>query len=73
MLAAFATLVFAGTLWLTFVLLAGLLEESGGRIVAAAQGLPLAVRDASGMPLNRRGRVRDHRLPVPRTDWRAAA
>ena len=37
MLAAFTTLAFAATLWLAVVLLARMIEESGARILAAAQ------------------------------------
>lgn len=73
MLAALATLAFAATLWLIFVLLAGMLEESGGRILAAAQALPIASAEAS--PGERLNRARGHRRcpTLSRADWRAAA
>ena len=43
MLAPLATLAFLATLWLVAVAVAGMLAESGGKIVAALNGLsPLA-------------------------------
>ena len=74
MLTAIATLVFTATLWLVFVLLAGMLKESGPRIVAAAQAQALG---NGARPSNLRvtplagARVR---LPSPVLPvWRAAA
>lgn len=69
MLAALATLAFAATLWLIFVLLAGMVEENGGRIVAAAQARPLA---GAAQPRKVQFSPRP-RVPVGRPSRHAAA
>ncbi|GAA4719081.1 hypothetical protein GCM10023325_14890 [Sphingomonas lutea] len=73
MLAALATLVFLSTLWLLAVLVATVLEHSGGKIAAAFKG-QLGRSIAQPAPYARL-RVRS-RLPQPmraRPRWRDAA
>ena len=75
MLAPLATLAFLATLWLVAVAVAGMLAESGGKIVAALNGLspltsaprirPIAVR------VSQRSRAQRALRAQPR--WRAAA
>jgi len=71
MTAALGTLPFIATLWLLLVLGAGVLEESGGKIVAALKGKP--ARQASylvAMRVRVRWRSTARRDASP---WRAAA
>ena len=70
MLAAFATLAFLIAMWLCVTVVAGTLEQSGSKIVAALKGRsPLAVRSdrrrssfASASAIRRRGGRCGHRL-----------
>ena len=75
MIAAFATLAFLATLWLTVVTAARLLEESGGKIIAALKGCsPLAVAPAAVSPPIRISARQRARMPVrARPQLRAAA
>ena len=70
MIAALGTLVFLATLWLLVVVVAAVLEESGGKIVAALKG-------KSRMPVPAPARLRTRaRFNPPirgRAHWRAAA
>jgi hypothetical protein len=72
MIAALGTLPFLATLWLLVVLGARVLEENGGKILAALKGIPpvLPANDA-GVRCRTRARVpRPIRASVA---WRAAA
>lgn len=72
MTAALGTLVFLVLVWLLVVVGAAVLEESGGKILAALKGNP-AVNPVQAMPVRMRMR---HRLQQPMratAEWRAAA
>jgi hypothetical protein len=71
MTAALGTLPFIATLWLLVVLGAAVLEESGGKIVAALKGEPA---DAPKLVVLSGGRrPRDERISPAGLRWRAAA
>lgn len=74
MLAALATLTFAATLWLAVLLLARMLDESGQRIIAAAQAEALTGTPAPpSLRFNRALLAQAERPIQPRSTWRAAA
>jgi hypothetical protein len=72
MIAALGTLPFLATLWLLVVLGARVLEEDGGKILAALKGTPqhLPANDAG---IRGRTRARASRLIRESVEWRAAA
>ena len=71
MIAALGTLPFLATLWLLVVLGARVLEESGGKIVAALKGIPEQRVIVTGGRCRARPQLR---CPSPASlEWRAAA
>lgn len=75
MLAPLATLAFLATLWLVAVVVAGMLAENGGKIVAALNGLsPLASAPRiRPTPVRVSQRFRAQRALRAQPRWRAAA
>ena len=73
MLATFATLVFLATLWLIARLVADMVDESGGRILAALRGQPHIVEARIPAMRVRVSAPRRARLIRVRQQWRAAA
>lgn len=72
MIAALGTLPFLGTLWLLIVLGARVLEEDGGKILAALKGTPPPL-PANDDGVRCRNRARAPRLRPASVEWRAAA
>jgi len=73
MIAALGTLPFLGTLWLLIVLGGRILEEDGGKILAALKGVQTQV--PSERPVHARLRTRAALRPLrpANVEWRAAA
>jgi hypothetical protein len=73
MTAAMGTLVFLATLWLLVVVGAGVLEESGAKIVAALKGRQIALTPIGSVPARARSRAPFAKLKRSPATWRAAA
>jgi hypothetical protein len=75
MLAVLSTLAFVATLWLVAVVVLRMIEESGGKIVAALKGQsPLAASQFTAVPVRVRSRGATQQPPVRvRAKQRAAA
>ena len=73
MIAAFGTLAFLATLWLLTVMGAAVLEESGGKIVAALKGKSVQRAKLAIAPARLRSRPRVQRPMRAVARWRAAA
>lgn len=73
MLAPFATLIFLATLWLIARLVAEMVDESGGRIVAALLGRPHRTETRIPAMRVRVTRPRPARPLRATQQWRAAA
>ena len=72
MTAALGTLVFLVLVWFLVVAAAALLEESGGKILAALKGKP-TVNPVQGTPVRMRARPRLQQPMRATVEWRAAA
>ena len=72
MTAALGTLVFLVLGWLLVVVGAAVLEESGGKILAALKGKP-AANPVQAMPVRMRTRQRLQQPMRATAEWRAAA
>jgi len=75
MLAPFATLAFLATLWLAGIVIAEMLGQSGGKIVAALKGRSALATAPSVRPIAVRvsQRSRAQRTLHAQPQWRAAA
>jgi hypothetical protein len=73
MTAALATLPFLATLWLLLVLGAGVLEESGAKIVAALKGELRQEQSARSAPPRLKMRPSTRIVRCASAEWRAAA
>ena len=71
MIEALGTLPFLATLWLLVVLGAKVLEESGGKILAALKGVPQL--PANDVRARCRTRMRVAVTRAANVEWRAAA
>ena len=73
MLAPFATLIFLTTLWLLARLIAEMVDESGGRILAALRGQPHRTETRIPAMRVRVSAPRPARPIRAQQQWRAAA
>ncbi len=72
LMAPLGTLPFLGTLWLLMILGARILEEDGGKILAALKGVP-PTPPANDVGVRGPARARVQTVTRVTVEWRAAA